>query len=84
MNTKNLISPIKHINRFIIEDLSAELVELSEEDLQQISGGFDCDCGCGCKKDKDIVVITYPGGPKIEIPVPPQAPQKQNNSLSSW
>jgi bacteriocin-like protein len=78
MITENLISPIKHVNAFIIEDLSAELAELSEEDLQQISGGCDCCCG---GSGGDTIILTYPDGTKFQIPVP-RPPQKQTNSLS--
>jgi hypothetical protein len=40
MNTKNLMSqPLNRFNGFIMQDLVVDLVELSEEDLKQISGG---------------------------------------------
>lgn len=50
MNIKNLMSrAIKRVNRFSIQDLSVELAELSEKDLQHINGGGCC-CGC-CYKN---------------------------------
>lgn len=54
MNTKNLMyRAVKRVNRFTIEDLAIDLVELSERDLQHINGGVDprtCSCGrtVGC------------------------------------
>jgi bacteriocin-like protein len=40
MNTKNLTSQIaKTVNHLTIKNLPAELVELSEKDLQQVVGG---------------------------------------------
>jgi len=52
MNTKNwMSSAIKPVNRFFIQDLSVELVELSEKDLQDVVGGCcsKC-CGCSCHR----------------------------------
>jgi hypothetical protein len=49
MNTKNLMSrSVKHVNRSTIDDLAIDLVELSERDLQHISGGFRHGGGCNC------------------------------------
>ena len=51
MNTKNLMSQVvKSVNRFNIEDLPIDWVELSEKDLENISGGYrynGCHCGGG-------------------------------------
>jgi hypothetical protein len=54
MTTKTLVSQsVKCLNRFSIQNLSMDLVELSEIDLQQIVGGFGqdaltADAGCPC------------------------------------
>lgn len=48
MNTKNLISrSVERVNSFTIQDLAIDLIELSEKDLQNISGGRHNGCGCG-------------------------------------
>jgi hypothetical protein len=49
MNTKNLMSQVvKSVNRFNIQDLPIDLVELSERDIQHISGGSNPTyCACG-------------------------------------
>ena|SRR4028118_1271568 len=49
MNTKNLMSrSVKRVNRSIFQNLAMDLVELSERDLQHISGGSNPTyCACG-------------------------------------
>jgi bacteriocin-like protein len=48
MNAKYLnFRPVKHVSCFTVQDLSTDLVELSEKDLKQISGGFGARCTCG-------------------------------------
>jgi hypothetical protein len=61
MDTKNLMSSVKHVNRSVIEDLPVELVELSEEDLKQISGGRN-DVIIGSVAIPSVREITITGG----------------------
>jgi hypothetical protein len=47
MNAKNLISrAVKRVNGFTVQNLSTDLVELSERDLKRVVGGGD-PCGGG-------------------------------------
>lgn len=69
MNIKNMMSPaIKRVNRFSTQDLSVELIELSEKDLQHIVGGCCCCCCCsGNNPFKDLpplppLKLKYGGG----------------------
>jgi len=91
MNTKELMSQVvKHVNPYIIKDLPAELVELSEEDLQHISGGCDCCCGGGSGSGgsgsggsgggNQDTVITFHDGTTIRIP--PKQPRTTANNYS--
>jgi len=69
MSKKNLMSQILNpVNRITIQDLSIELVELWEEDLQQVIGGGDPPPP---KQPKSVtvhpdgtIVVTYPDPPK--------------------
>ena len=48
MNAKNLMSrAVKRVNGFTVQDLSSDLVELSERDLKRVVGGFGDPCGGG-------------------------------------
>jgi hypothetical protein len=71
MNIKNLMAQsTKRVNCFTIEDLKIDLVELSERDLQHISGGF-CHCTCnggGGGNPPGTVTITI-SGPNNEVTV---------------
>jgi hypothetical protein len=48
MNAKNLRSrAVNRVNGFTLQDLSTDLVELSERDLKRVVGGFGDPCGGG-------------------------------------
>ena len=56
MNIKNMLSrSTKRVNRSTIEGLAIGLVELSERDLQHISGGTSTAAGCGGNHVKTTV-----------------------------
>jgi bacteriocin-like protein len=71
MSTKNLTSGlVKRVNRFTIDGLEVNLVELSEKDLQHINGGVSprsCPCGrtvLGCTDDSRF---TLPGACSCQL-----------------
>jgi hypothetical protein len=58
MNKKNLIVRIANpVNRITIDDLPAEMVELSEKNLQEIFGGC---CNCFCFQPIEFAPIEIP------------------------
>jgi natural product precursor len=60
MNTKKFIfQSVKRVNSFTVQDLAIDLIELSEKDLQNISGGHN---GCGCGGTTTTTTTTTSSG----------------------
>jgi hypothetical protein len=84
MNTKNLMSrSVNRVNGFNMQDLVIDLVEMSEEDLKQISGGGETITATGgtTTYNKKTGVVTNKGGTLV-ITSSHSVANNNNNYLS--